>query len=180
MGRRHARLTVIAGLLLVVLAAGRAVGAGKSPVTVPEGTTIITVKYGDDGTEAPLKPEEQVAFLFVYGIWGLEGECMEDPEVGRLCQIAELVKGMKGQGGRIIGLSLDPRKDTNYNYDMTIVGADCLIRAVPRIAGLGAFGLAGSPRRGIGNFYYNPAGPDLVRGTVKLTEYGFDGSGFRR
>jgi hypothetical protein len=45
---------------------------------------------------------------------------------------------------------------------------------------LGAFGLCGSLTRSIGNFYYNPSGPDLVRGTVKLTEYGFEGQGFRR
>ena len=49
-------------------------------------------------------------------------------------------------GGEILGLSINPVKDTNYNYDILIIGEDCLIRALPRVKGIGGFALMGSPR----------------------------------
>jgi hypothetical protein len=174
------RRTAVLALLFAVLAASLAAGAGTSPVSVPQDTTLMTIKYGNDDTEAKLKPEEQVAFLFVYGIWNLEDRCLSDSEVARLCTIEELVKGVSNQGGEMIGLTVDPNLDTNYSYDIAIVGDSCMVRALPRVAGLGAFGMAGSLRRGGGTFYYNPTGADLIRGTVRLTEYGYEGSGFGR
>jgi hypothetical protein len=176
---RAVRTTVILALVLAVGGAALAAGAGKSPVSVPPDTKLMTIKYGDD-TEAKLKSEEQVAFLIVYGIWNLEDACLDESGAGRLCTLEELARGVRTQGGGTIGLKVDPGLDTNYTYDVTIVGDSCMIRAVPRVAGLGAFGMAGSLLRGGSNFYYNPKGPDLVAGTVKLTEYGYEGNGFRR
>jgi hypothetical protein len=174
------RTSTILALLFALFAISPVAGAGKSPITVPEGTALMSLKYGEEGTEAQLKPEEQVAFLLVYSLWGLEGDCFSESGVGRLCTIDELAKGVKTQGGEIIGLNVNPRLDTNYLYDIIIVGGNCIIRALPRIAGLGAFGLAGSAQRSAGTFYYNPKGADLTRGTVEFTEYGFEGKGFRR
>jgi hypothetical protein len=51
---------------------------------------------------------------------------------------------------------------------------------VKGVKGQGAFGPSGSLTRSIGNFSCNPTVPDLVRATVKLTEYGIEGQGFRR
>jgi hypothetical protein len=153
--------------------------ATPSTVTVPEGCKVMDVKYGDDETVATLKPEEQVAFLFVYAMYGLEGDCLDkDMGIGRLATLGELVKGVKAGSGSDLGLSISPVKDTNYNYDIIIIGRDCLIRATPRVKGIGALAIIGSASRS-GNFYYNPNGPDLTK-AVKLTEYGYDGKGFRR
>ena len=49
--------------------------------------------------------------------------------------------------GEVLGLSINPVKDTNYNYDIVIIGEDCLIRALPRVKGIGGFAMLGSPRR---------------------------------
>lgn len=166
-------IVLLASPLLVYAQAGK-----KAPVTVPQGTQI-TLKYGDDDTVAALKPAEQVAFLFVYGIWGLQGDCYDkDNGIGRLCTLPELVKGVT-KDGRTIGLKVDPAADANYTYDVTIVGGDCMIRAIPRTPGLGSFGMAGTPRRFSGNLYYNPKGADLSQ-AQKATEYGYNGDGFKR
>ncbi len=161
-------------LLLPVMAQ-----AAPSTVSVPEGTKVGNVKYGDEETVATLKPEEQVAFLFVYAMWGLEGDCLDkDMGIGRLVTLGELIKGVKAPTGYDLGLSINPVKDTNYSYDIIIVGKDCLIRAIPRVKGIGALAIIGPISR-TGNFYYNPNGPDLTK-AVKLTEYGYEGKGFRR
>mgnify|MGYP001151426832 CR=1 FL=1 len=80
---------------------------------------------------------------------------------------------------RVIGLALDPRKDTNYNYEIMIFGDSCVIRASPRVKGLVGFVTLGSPRLSSGSFYYSPDGADMTR-AVKLIEMGFDGKGFRQ
>ena len=154
--------------------------ANQSPISVPPSVKNITIKYGEDDTPLKLKPAEQVAFLFVYGIWGREGNCLDkDMGIGRLCTMAELVSGVKTNAGGTIGLSEDPGRDTNYSYDIITIGGDCVIRAIPRSPGLGAFATVGSARRSSGNFYYNPKGADLMH-AVKLTEYGYEGKGFTR
>jgi len=154
--------------------------AAPSPVSVPDGTKVGTLKYGDSETEVTLPAAEQVAFLFVYGIWGLEQDCLsKDSGVGRLCSIAELVKGVKAASGEIFGLTISPLKDTNYIYDAILIGGDCVIRAIPRGKGLSAFAMVGSANRSSGSFWYSPNSPDLLK-AVKLTEYGYEGSGFRR
>jgi hypothetical protein len=174
----HVRLGHV--MLCLMLVAPVMAQAAPSTVSVPDGTKVGDVKYGDDESVATLKPEEQVAFLFVYALWGLEGDCLDkDMGIGRLATLGELIKGVKASTGYDIGLSVNPVKDTNYSYDIIIIGKDCLIRATPRAKGIGALAMIGSPTRMSGNFYYNPNGPDLTK-AVKLTEYGYNGKGFRR
>jgi hypothetical protein len=171
-------------VILILLVASptfiHAPSAKNSTVSVPADLTNLTIKYGENNTPITLKPAEKVAFLFVYGIWGLEGDCISsDMGVGRLCTLAELVNGIKTKGGETIGLKVDPARDADYGYDVITIGSDCLIRAIPRNPGLGAFAMVGSSRRSSGNFYYNPKGADMMY-ALKLTEYGFEGDGFRR
>jgi hypothetical protein len=175
----HARrwyLLVMAGLLVSQVLSAQA----KSAVVVPQGTTVSPMKFSDEQPAINLEPAEQVAFLFVNGIWGLEGRSLEkESGLERLCTLRELISGVKMPGGEILGLSVNPVKDTNYNYDVLIIGEDCLIRALPRVKGLGSFAMLGSPRRVFGTFYYNPDGPDLTK-AVKVTEMGYGGDGFVR
>jgi hypothetical protein len=174
------KLGYLLALLCLMLVLPAMAQAAPSTVTVPEGTKVSDVKYGDDETVATLKPEEQVAFLFLYAMWGLEGNCLEkDSGIGRLATLGELIKGVKDSSGHVIGLSISPVKDTNYAYDIIIIGRDCLIRANPRVKGIGALAMTGTASRMSGNFYYNPNGPDLTK-AVKLTEYGYEGDGFKR
>jgi hypothetical protein len=166
-------------VLCLVMALPLAAFAAPSQVTVPDDTKISTLKIDDD-TQVTLKPAEQVAFLFVYAMWGLENECNDkDMGIGRPVSIDELVKGVKGEAGQVIGLSLSPRKDTNYNYDIIIVGKDVIVRAISRVKDLGSFAYAGTAGRMSGNFWFNPNGPDITK-AVKFTEYGYEGHGFRR
>lgn len=167
-------------VLCLVLAFPFLVQAAPSPVSVPDGTRVSAPKYGDPETEVTLQAAEQVAFLFVLGIWGLEQDSLsKDLGVGRLVSIAELTKGVKAASGEVLGLTISPLKDTNYIYDAILIGDDCVIRAIPRGKGLGAFAMVGSANRSSGNFWYSPGSPDLLK-AVKLSEYGFGGSGFRR
>ena len=175
------RAVVFLGLLLACPVLGHAQDNGSSPVSVPDGTTVSTIKFGGENpTSADLKPAEQVAYLFVEAFWGLERNCVDkDSGMGRLCSLAELVKGVQAKSGRTLGLAEDPARDTNYRYDVTIIGDDCIIRAFPRGKGLGAFAMVGSPKGFGGNMYFNPTGPDMIRAT-KVTERGYEGKGFRR
>ncbi len=154
---------------------------GAAPlITVPPGTKVSTLKYSDTaGTVVNLKPAEQVAFLFVYGIENLERTCGDTffGGPGRPCSLGELVSGVKTKSGQVIGLSRNPAEDTNYRYTLTIIGKDCAITAIPRRAGLGAFAwVSGS---GNGDFYYNPQGADLVN-AKELGDVGYEGKGFKR
>jgi hypothetical protein len=174
---RRYRALVIVGLLLAMASFAQA--QNKSAVTVPAGTKVMPLKYDEEQPAIELKPEEQVAFLYVYGLWFLEGECLDkDSGVGRLCTLGELINGVKTPDGRVLGLSVSPVKDTNYNYEIMIIGEDCVIRALPRTKGLGGFAVLGSARRSGGDFFYSATG-DMTK-AVKLTEMGYEGDGFRR
>lgn len=177
----NARLVLVclAAALLVTLSP-RAQAQTVLPVPVPAGTTVYPPKYAEDQPALDLKPAEQVAFLYVYGIWFMEQDCLDaDSGVGRLCTLRELIAGVKTPDGRLIGLSVNPVKDTSYNYEIIIIGDSCLIRAVPRVKGLVGFAALGSPRLSSGGFYCSPDGADMTR-AVKLIEMGFDGAGFRK
>ena len=170
-------LTVSIALALLLAALSAASAQNRSPVMVPEGTTVSAIKVEDSDSALTLKPEEQVAFLFVHGIWNLEQQCLDnDMGIGRLAALGELVRGVKTPGG-VIGLSTTPTKDTNYNYSLQLIGSDCVIMASPRVKGIGGFALVGSPKRMNGSFYYNPKGGDMLS-PLKLTEYGYGGNGF--
>lgn len=75
------------------------------PVPVPAGTTVGPLKYEEDKPALELKPAEQVAFLYVYGLWFMESDCLDkDSGVGRLCTLRELITGAKTPDGQVIGL----------------------------------------------------------------------------
>ena len=167
MSARIFRTLVIVGLLCGL--AWAAQGQNKSLVSVPAGTTVMPPKYAEDQPALDLKPEEQVAFLYVYGLWFLEQQCLDkDMGVGRLCALGELITGVKTPAGGVLGLSLTPVKDTNYRYEILIIGEDCVIQAVPRVKGLGGFATLGSPRRSSGDFWFSATG-DMTR-AVKLVD----------
>lgn len=152
----------------------------KLPLPVPDGTKVSPIKFGDSETPVELKPQEQVALLFVSAIWSLEERALENDSVKRLVPLGELIKGIKTPVGEVIGLTVTPVKDTNYTYDLMIIGQDILIRAIPRVKGLGGFARIG-PVKGFGgvNFWYNPDGADMTK-AMKITEMGFSGNGFSR
>jgi hypothetical protein len=169
---------MVLAVLCLVLVLPAMANAGPSTVSVPDGTRVSELKYGDEEV-LTLQPAEQVAFLFVYGIWGLEQDCISaDMGVGRLCTLGELARGVKAASGGTLGLAINFVKDTNYNYDLFIIGSDLVIRAIPRVKGLGSFAMMGSGRRSSGNFWYSPSA-DLTK-AVQLTQYGYEGDGFRR
>ncbi len=172
-----AALTVVACLLLAPSVFSQDI---KLPVPVPDGTKVMPVKIGDSETPVDLKPAEQVAFLFVSSIWNLEQRAVDkDMGPGRLCTLGELIKGVKDPGGNVFGLKVTPAKDSNYRYDLLIVGQHAIITAAPRVKGIGSFAMVGAAR-GFGNtMYYNPDGPDLTR-AQKVTEMGYEGDGFSR
>lgn len=177
MSARTCRALVIVGLLVGLASAAQA--QNPSAVSVPPGTTVMPPKYAEDQPALDLKPAEQVAFLYVYGLWFLEQQCLDkDSGAGRLCTLGELITGVKTPFGSVLGLSLTPVKDTNYRYEILIIGEDCVIQAVPRVKGIGGFAVIGAPRRSSGNFYYGATG-DMTR-AVKLIEMGYEGKGFVR
>jgi hypothetical protein len=178
MNARLWRMCLVASLLFILSPFAQA--QANLPVSVPAGTTVGPLKYEEDKPALELKPAEQVAFLYVYGLWFMEQDCLgKDSGVGRLCTLRELITGVKTPDGQVIGLSVNPVKDTNYNDEIMIIGDSCVIRATPRVKGLVGFATLGSPRRSSGSFYYSPDGADLTR-AVQLLEMGFDGKGFRR
>ncbi len=173
-------VVVLAAALAVQALPVHAQAALKLTVTVPDGTSVQPIKYGEDDSAVTLVPAEQVAFLFVYGIWNLENRLLDKSMggIGRLATLRELVKGVTTEGD-IQGLSADPAKDINYGYDVMIIGRDCVIRAIPRKPGLSALAMVGSPERMMGTFYYSPGSSDFAKGQ-KVTEMGYGGNGFVR
>jgi hypothetical protein len=170
-----------ATLVLGLLVALPGYSQKKSPVALPDDARIAPIKYGDMDTAVTLNPAEQVAFLMVSSIWRLEERCYDkDSGVGRTVALGELVKGTKLKDGETAALSVNPARDSNYTYDVILVGDFCLVKAIPRNpAWGGAFALIGTPK-GFGNTcYYNPKGQDLAR-ALKVTEMGYGGNGFIR
>jgi hypothetical protein len=130
MNSRRRYVPAFLGFVLVFVLCGLAQGGQTSGITVPPGTKLATLKYSDGGV-VNLKPAEQVAFLFVYGIKDLEGTCASiffgGP--GRPCSMSELVSGVKTKGGQTVGLNQNPAQDLKYSYTLTIIGKHCVITA---------------------------------------------------
>jgi len=172
----------VMGFLLMFPLVCEAQAVGNSPVGVPAGTKVDVITYeGDDALRVTLKPAEQVALLFAYAAWNLEEQCADaDSGLGRLCSLDELIRGVKGKGGNLIGLSESPLRDTNYRYTLERIGDTCLFVASPRVKSLGGFAILGSPG-GFSNphFYYNPNGANMAD-AKKLSSVGYSGQGFRR
>jgi hypothetical protein len=169
--------------VLTMLCLWCAVQVAAAPgFSVPAGTQISTIKFKDvQGAAVQLKPAEQVAFLFVYGISNLESQCTDKffGGTGKLCTLEQLVKGVPRNGGAM-GLTADPAQDANYRYRLEIIGTACVITAVPQHPGLGAFAYVGSPGGfGHGDVFYNPDGADMTQARA-LGEMGYSGDGFVR
>jgi len=154
---------------------GAPTGAASRVISLPPGTQVeVELK----GTALKLKPEEQVAFLFVYSMLDLEKEeCSE--QLGRLCALDEIVSGVPGKDGRTIGLATNPNEDANYRYTLTISGKRYEAAAVPRHPGLAGFLYVSPDGFGIGDFYFNAAGP-AASSNETLTGFGHSGNDFRR
>jgi hypothetical protein len=181
MSSRRRLVPAFLGLLLVFVLCGLAQGGQASGITVPPGTKLATLKYSDGGV-VNLKPAEQVAFLFVYGMKDLESTCGSTffGGPGRPCSMSELVDGLKTKNGQTIGLNQNPAQDLKYSYTLTIIGKHCVITAIPKGPGLGAFAWVGAPSgMGNGGFYYNPDGADLTK-AKDFGEMGYAGNGFKR
>ena len=176
--------SVYAILFMTLILAAPIFGQTKSrsPVKVPEGTIVNPILYGDDKTQAVLKAEEQVAFLFLYSIFQIEEKCFDkDSGLGRLVSLEELIKGVELANGKTVGLTEDPARDTNYRYDVIIIGTDCVMRALPVGPGLGGFAIVGTFMKfaSRSTMYYNPEGADLSQ-AEKIVERSYSGSGFSR
>ena len=106
----NARLWQVCGIVVLLCAVSPVARAQAAlPVPVPAGTTVMPLKYAEDKPALELKPAEQVAFLYVYSLWWMEGDCLDkDMGVGRLCTLRELITGVKTASGQVIGLSGDP------------------------------------------------------------------------
>ena len=160
---------------------GVAASGQTTGVTLPSGTKVATLK-DSGGKVVNLKPAEQVAFVFVYGMKDLESTCGSTffGGPGRPCTMSELVNGLKTKNGQTIGLSKNPANDKNYQYTLTIIGKHCIVTAIPKVAGLGAFAWIGSAG-GMGGdaLYYTPGGADLSNATT-FSEMGYEGDGFKR
>jgi hypothetical protein len=149
--------------------------ASSAPITIPAGTKI-EAKYMQ-GVGPTLKPEEQVAILFVDTIDDLEHNYCER-KLNRLCSLDELITGVSA-GGSVFGLSQNPHQDPNYHYTLTISGGNYQIAAVPQRAGLGGFLCQGTGAFDNSNFYYNSQGI-ATTASRELGSVGFEGWGFLR
>jgi hypothetical protein len=181
MSSRKWSVSVFACVLVVWVGCGWALGGQASELTVPGGTRISTLKYSDGGA-VNLKPAEQVAFLLVYNLKDLESTCASTffGGPGRPCLMSELVSGIKTKNGQPVGLTVNPTQDTKYHYTLMIIGKSCIITAIPKGPGLGAFAWVGQPgAMGSGGFYYNPDGADLTK-AKELGEMGYEGGGFKK
>jgi len=177
---RLERALLFLGLLCASPLFGQAQSGGSPPIVIPTGTSVDAITLGDDQKKVTLKPEEQVAFLFVYDIWGLERDCADKQSgLGRLCSAGDLVKGLKGKNGQIIGLTTNPSQDANYRYGVSIIGDDCIITASPKSPGLGGFAMIGTPDNDRSDFYFNPAGANMTA-AQKVYSMGYEGNGFKR
>lgn len=151
-----------------------------SGVMVPTGTAI-DAKYAD-GSSPTLQPSEQVAFLFLATINSLERDyCLPThagQNLGRPCTLDELVNGVNS-GGKIVGLSQDPRQDPNYRYTLQTLGTNYEIAATPQSGGIGGFLLDSGAGQMMADFRYKP-GAAATLADKKFSEYGFSGNGFLR
>jgi hypothetical protein len=92
MNARLWHVCLIASLLFAVSPVAQA--QTNVPVPVPAGTTVGPLKYAEDKPALELNPAEQVAFLYVYGLWFMEEDCLDkDSGVGHLCTLGELIAG---------------------------------------------------------------------------------------
>jgi hypothetical protein len=94
------------------------------------------VEVGEnDGTNVPLKPEEQVAILFLGAIQQIENDC-QSSDAKRACSMAQM---RTSDASHAQHLKFDPATDPNYTYTVGINGAAWEARAIPKKPGLIGF-----------------------------------------
>jgi hypothetical protein len=141
-------------------------------IALPEGT-VAEAEYLD-GPKIPLKPQEQVALVFLQDMKTMEDDgCMRP--LTRFCPLEELIRGVQEKDGQLLSFKRNPLDDLSYRYAVTIQEDGLQIEAVPRRAGLGGFLMKGR-RWGAATVYYNPAG--AAAGGKELGSYGFSGDDF--
>jgi hypothetical protein len=135
---------------------------------LPGGTQVMAAWA--DGTPLSLKPQEQVAFIFLTDIKTLE------MELNRYISMQELVKGVKTRVG-LRGLTRDPAQDRNYSYTLTGSGQNYRLTVVPRRPGLGGWLVVGGAFSA--DIYFNPRGPASTN-DKKIGNYSVSGDTFQR
>ena len=78
-------------------------------------TTTAKVEVADGNGPVALKPEEQIAIMFLNGIQLIESDCQRSLQ--RACTLDQLVAGpVAPDGTHLRRLKFDPKSDTNYTY----------------------------------------------------------------
>ena len=149
-----------------------AAGSNGAPAAAPAAssgaqsgsiTTTAKVEAEDANGKIALKPEEQIAMMFLTAIQSIELDC--SLHSGAACTMEQMKPKLK----------YDPATDPNYAYTVKVNGKAWEARADPKKAGLGGFYFITkvmSP-----DAYYNekgPAGP-MDR---QLTSRGIEGDSF--
>ena len=119
-------------------------------------TTTAKVEVEDANGKIPLKPEEQIAMMFLSAIQSIQSDCQL--HAGGACTIEQMVAGPKAADNwHISKLKYDPAMDPNYAYTVKVNGKAWEARADPKKPGLGGFYFFAkmmSP-----DAYYNATGP---------------------
>ncbi len=163
-------------VLGLTLGLNLAMGA-QAQASVPAGTRLDPIQIGK--TKITLPPKEQVAFLFIYNLVELEGQCRNPffGGPGRWCTLRELLAGLKTSSG-VLGLTRNPAADPFYRFRLEFIGKDLVIKALPKQPGLAAFAFVGPADMG-GNYYYSPNGARLAQ-AQHIDGMGYAGKGFKR
>ncbi len=138
---------------------GKAAAAGPSAsgcVADPQAIGAATALK--ESPQTKLSADERRALEFVIAIGWLEGvDCKV--ALRRACSLDELVKTVRtpGQRGSIIGLTQDPRADSNYEYVVKVTGEQWEISATPKRSGLGGF--LSEKGEIVPGMHFNPKGP---------------------
>ena len=162
----------------VVVLLATAVAAPPQDAAVPAGISTKARVEVKDMHRKPiaLKPEEQIALMFMEAISDLEDACRSDAH--HLCTLEELIARPKSADGWRIGkLKYDPAVDTNYKYVITINGDKWTATASPQRKGLGSF-LCNGGLYDISRTYYNSKGPASTHNKM-LGDIDIDGDSFK-
>jgi hypothetical protein len=90
---------------------------------------------GDSNGNVPLRPEEQVAILFLTAIHQIETEC-QSGSANRACSMDQI---RNSDTSRAEHLKFDPAADPDYIYTLGITGTAWEAHATPGKPGLLAF-----------------------------------------
>ena len=157
---------------LAGVAAGDEVHCGVHERIVTKGT----VTAPDHDGPLTLRPEEQVALMFLLSIKSIEFWCVQQEE--RACTLDELIASDRMADGTRVGcLKYGPAEDSNYSYSLTVSDKSWDARAKARKKGLASFHFQSSGNPYFLQTFYRPRG---AIGPVEkeITEYGGSGESF--